>query len=332
MQKLILIVTSFMMLFLIACNESTVNPIPNSQNINTDYLTIHVWKLENTSFSGGVIKSTKFKFEKDSTFSSLIENTWFKGTWSLAIQSNPGDSSIVDTVLKLNYGPNAPYLNTYYQVRKLNAESLKIEMYSNTKLMYEYIPETKISNEVSITGDIIYDVSMSDLSEKDLTNAKVCIIWVQPDNDESTVVYGIGNLNKDNLTFNLKVDDSYPMSLFISNSYGVNGYFNVGYVVLLWGDDIKNGKVLKNTDLTGRKVGMVASRGFVYVGGDYQKWNVNQTMLQGEIKQGFNYCEGWYSNQQGVYDGWIPTPLKQKQIIKVVPSWKNDSFVFPNWT
>lgn len=331
MQKLILIAILFMMLFLFACNESTVSPVPDNQINNEDYLTRHVWNLKSTNYGGGIITASRIKFEKDSTFNAMIDSVWYRGVWSSSKVKNENDSTKTDFIIKLDYGMQNPYFNSTYQIQELDAGKLTIELYSTTKTV-TYVPEKIYTNELTVTGDITFDVTMTNPADKDLTNAKVCLIWVNPQDDESSVIYGIGEIDKQNLTYSIKVNESFPMSLFMYSSPKITGYFNVGYVAIMWGDDVKNGTVIKGDDLLGKKMGMLGNRSFVFIGGDYQIWNINTKMLQGDIKQGFNFCEGWYSNQQGVNDGWKPTPLLQKQYIKVVPQLKTDSFLFPNWS
>lgn len=330
MQKIILLATSFMLLFLFACNESTVNPVTDNQN-NNDYLTKHVWDLEINNFGNGLITPKKLKFEKDSTFSAQIDSIWYHGVWSLDKVKNSTDTTKTDLILKLDYGLQNPYFNSTFQIQKLDNGRLTIELFATTKTL-SYKPEIIYTNELTVSGDITFDVTMTNPADKDLTNAKVCIIWVNPQDDESSVIYGIGEIDKQNLTYNIKVNESFPMSLFMYSSPKITGYFNVGYVALMWGDDVKNGTVIKGNDLLGKKMGMLGNRSFVFIGGDYQIWNSNLKILQGDIKQGFNFCEGWYPNQQGVNDGWKPTTLLQKQYIKVVPQLKTDSFLFPNWS
>lgn len=327
MQKLILLAISMVALFLFACNESTVNPIPESQNNSLDYITKYVWKWENPPV-GGSINPTKIKFEKDSTFTAQIDGVWRPGKWSLIVRTL--DITKKDSSILLDYDWNMPSLISNYQLVSINSGRMIVNQLGTTN-NYEYTPEVIFTNEVTVSGDITFDVTMTNPADKDLTNAKVCIVWVNPQDDESSVIYGIGEIDKQNLTYNIKVNDSFPMSLFMFGSPKITGYFNVGNVAIMWGEDVFNGKVIKRKDITERKIGMLSNRAFVFVSGDYKKWNIDPTLLNGDIKQGFNFCEGWYANQQGINDGWKPTPLLQKQYIKVVPKMLDDSFVFPNW-
>ena len=151
-----------------------------------------------------------------------------------------------------------------------------------------YIPEVLEMSKLTITGNITFDPGMSN---QDLTGAKICILWLTPNEDKYMTVYGIGTIDKNNKTFSIQADNSFPMSLFMVSTSKIDGYFNMGYICLIWDETLQNGQRLHWNEYLDNlpKLGCIEDRAILFVNGNYKNWTLD--FLQGDFNQGYNFCK-----------------------------------------
>jgi hypothetical protein len=192
-------------------------------------------------------------------------------------------------------------------------------------------PNTKnntVNNtELQINGSITF---MPDVVNQDLSKAKVAVMWLPQTEDGDPVIWGIGTVNAASKTYSITVDNSVPMSIFMPLSGKIDGYINIGFIMLFWDDNLHNGQTMTVEQFLSSQIGMVEDRSIIYLKGDYKSWNLD--FLINDFSQGYNYCKGWYTTQTGTNDGWQVTPDLNNQLLKVVSSGIGlAGFKMPNW-
>lgn len=300
-------------ILIIACNESTNNPIEDTID-KIDLLVNKTWVFE-SSDNNKVPTSIKYYFDKNETFNVYSDSSWKTGTWKYFSETNQlltNIKGILDTL----------------EIKSVNANTLKF----NTKIdevqsNLTYVLETVSNNTLTISGSITF---MPDVVDQDLSRAKVVLFWQSPLYENEAFVWSIGNINKENKTFEISVDKNIPMSLFMNSTPKINGYFNIGFVMLIWDNSITNGKVYKIKDLDNIQYGLIEDRSIIYINGDYKNWDID--FLIGDYNQGFNYCKGWYNNIPQQNDGWESTTATTNQYLKVLKAGDGDLFKMPNWS
>lgn len=302
-------------LSLISCTESTVNPIITDPR--ESILTKYVWVFESSS-TNKTSDMKKVKFNVDKSINVLTdENTLELKNWSadfdnniLEFKSNGGIDST--SIIKLDEG---------VLIIRVKIDEIISDL--------TFKPEVITTNKVTVSGNITFDPTITD---QDLTGAQVVYVWPLSYSDEKWVVYGIGSIDKNNKKFSIDVSDNFPMSLFMNNTPNIYGYFNIGYIILVWDKNLKNGQVLDmgEFDSQTQNLGALEDRAMIFINGDYKTWNVD--FLEGEFNQGFNFAKGFYMNQQFVNDKWIRENVdKETLYLRVLPNSKINSFKFPNW-
>ena len=319
MKKMMFIFMITFAALMYSCKESTVNP--NDFNDQKDInLTKNVWVFS-SSTTAKLPATTKFKFEKYGKLYGLKESEWNTGTWSLYYSSNLlilGGLTDIDSTTLVSVDDNKLVL-------KVTIENVVTEL--------TYIPEALEMSQLTITGKINFDPL---ITNQDLTGAQVCICWFTSDAEKNMIVYGIGTIDANNKTFSIQVDNSFPISLFIKSIPGINGYFNMGFIALIWNENLKNGQTIgpNITNLEDNVLfGCVEDRAIHFIQGDYKNWSYNN-MWHGDFIQGYNFCKGWYNENQQEHDGWEVDTTNSQIIIKVLQfhgSWSMKDFKFPNW-
>lgn len=315
MKNIIFGILTALVLTICSCTESTVNP--DIKNPKESILTKYVWVFESSSTSK-TAELKKMKFNNDKSMNVItIDNELEARIWSadfdmnkLLIKSNIQEDTA--TIIALDHGK---------LVIRLTIDGIVSDI--------TYKPEINSTNNVVVTGNITFDPT---ISNQDLTRAQVAFIWLT-EQDESAVVYGIGSINVNNKTFSIEVNESFPMSLFMSSSSKIDGYFNIGYIALIWNKNLKNGQVLDYSELmeTTPMMGFLEDRAMLFINGDYENWDVD--FLEGDFIQGFNFAKGFYMNQYGVNDKWIKEDVKKAPLyLRVLPITKFKEFKFPNWS
>lgn len=302
-------------LSLMACSESTVNPILT--NPKASILTKYVWVYESSS-TNKISEMKKMKFNVDRSINvQTIENKLELKNWSADFDKNQLE---IKSNLKID-STTIVTLDDSKLVIRMTIEGIVSDI--------TYKPEINTTNKLTVTGNITFDPT---ISNQDLTGAQVVYIWPLTYDDEKSVVYGIGSIDKNNKTFSIEVNENFPMSLFMNNTPKIDGYFNLGYIVIIWNKNLKNGEVLDFSDLQGNApiMGALEDRAMLFINGDYKKWDVD--FLEGDFIQGFNFAKGFYVNQNGVNDKWIKEDVKKENLyLRVLPQSKFNSFKFPNW-
>ncbi len=297
-----------------SCQESTTDPYVKTNVI--DLLTKNIW-VYNKSDNGKLPEKIKMKFYKDGTCGFYQDSTWTKGSWTI-------DSGYTKIALMKDTETDTVTLST------VNDSKLVIKADINSSLTtVTYIPEVNNSAPLQITGTVTF---MPDVTNTDLSKAKVCLIWMNPLDEFEVIVWGIGTVNAAERTFAINVDNSVPMSMFMAPSTKINGYFNLAYIALIWDNTITNGKYIKAEDLQAMQIGMVEEKAVIFLMGDYKSWQ-DIDFLKSDFGQGYNYCKGWYTNQPATNDGWEVTPVLTGQYLKVVKAGDaKEGFKFPNWS
>ncbi len=303
---------------LIGCSESTTNPYLNTPD-KLDLLTNKIWVFNNSD-NGKTPEISKLFFLRDGTFQGFKDNKWENGTWSI-------DSGYVT-------------LTTIFQtqtdtmtIQSLSENNLAVKgNIDSIQTLSTWIPEIHNSSPVKIEGSITF---FPDVPNQDLSQAKVAMLWLSPQNEFQAIIWGIGTIDANNKTFSINVDNNVPMSLFMPNTDKIDGYMNIGFVVLLWDNSVQNGKIYntsyQNDDFSAMQLGVLEDRSIIYINGDYKAWNIDY--LIGDFNQGYTFCKGWYNTQQGQNDGWQASPVWDNQIIKVLKAGSGlKGFKFPNWS
>ncbi len=315
MKNIFFGILATLVLTIVSCTESTVNPVIT--NPNESILTKYVWVFESSSTSK-ISELKKMKFNIDKSMNVLtIDSELESRNWSADFEKNKlliksGIQEDTTTIVALDDSK---------LVIRVSLDGIVSDI--------TYKPEINITNNIVVTGNITFDPT---ISNQDLSGAQVVFIW-QTDIEEKAVVYGIGSINKNNKTFSIEVNESFPMSLFMSNSSKIDGYFNLGYTALVWNKNLKNGQILDFSELkeTTSIIGFLEDRAMLFINGDYTQWDID--FLEGDFIQGFNFSKGFYMNQYGVNDKWIKVDVNKEPLyLRVLPGAKFDSFKFPNWS
>lgn len=283
-----------LLISLISCNESTVNEPKDEdyKKFDINLLTKNVWHLnEITPPNGGYYWVPKYKFNKDFTLRAYINNSWVKGTWTIIeVETLPVKQS-----LKITFESNSLINSTDFIISSMSNNELQLNSDNNgyKNILTKYVAEFMSTTEIEIEGEILFDPQFITQDEQSLDSAKLCIVWVNPNDENSNIIYGQGTVDKNTKKCKVKVDNTFPYDLFIYPKTGIKGYFNVGYIMLLWGngEELKNGSLLDIYKLKSSKVGMVTNRAFVYIVGNHKEWDIRKDLLIGNLQQGFNLCE-----------------------------------------
>ena len=319
MKKMMFVIIAVFSSLMFSCSESTVNPNDSKEQKEIN-LTKNVWVFS-SSTTTKLPATTKFKFEKDGKLYGLKESEWNTGTWSFDYNSN---LLILDGLTDVD-STTLVSVNENKLVLKVTIDNIVTEL--------TYIPEVIEMPKLTINGKITFDPS---ITNQDLTGAQVCILWFTPDIEKNMKVYGIGTIDAKNKTFSIEANSSFPINLFTEAFPGIDGYFNMGYICLIWNENLKNGQIIspKITNLESPVLfGCVEDRAIHFIQGDYKKWSYNN-MWHGDFIQGYNFCKGWYNENQQEHDGWEVDTTNSQIIIKVLQfhgSWSMKDFKFPNW-
>ena len=322
MKKLMFVIIAVFSSLMFSCSESTVNPNDSKEQKEIN-LTKNVWVL--SSFQTSKFQPpTKMKFNRDRSFKFLDDGSkkWQSGTWTFDNNNN----ILLSNVL-------SPLDSTF--VFSVDENKLIIKETVNSLVAAEatYIPEVLEMSKLTITGNITFDPS---IINQDLTGAQVCILWFTPDIEKNMKVYGIGTIDAKNKTFSIEADSSFPISLFTEAFPDIDGYFNMGYICLIWNENLKNGQIIgprANTLEDYVLFGCVEDRAIHFIQGDYKKWSYNN-MWHGDFIQGYNFCKGWYDINKLEHDGWQVDTSNSQINIKVsgfIGDWTLKYFKFPNW-
>lgn len=316
---------------LISCEESTVSEPKDEIKFDIILLTKNVWHInEITPPNGGYYWVPKYKFNEDYTLKAYINNSWINGTWTLEeVETLP-----VKHLLRITFESNTVINSTNFIITNLNNSELKLNSENSgfENIITGYVAETMNTNTIEVEGEVLFDPQFLTQDEQNLDSARLCVVWVNPKDENYNIIYGQGTLDKNTKKCKITVDNTYPFDLFIYPNAGIKGYFNVGYIMLLWGseDDLKNGSALDINKLKSSKVGIMTNRAFVYVGGNHKEWDIRKDLLIGNIQQGFNLCEH-FSAIPTDKSSFMITPNNSLQPVLVRKKLKDFVSLIPNW-